>query len=409
MKNENNILVFSQWSFKDALIQTYTLPYVNIIRNIISPEIKIFVVTAEQQEIALTKEEIADVNKQWAVKNMQLLAQPYKRFGLEKIMTTLGDIFSWCKLIKKEKIKTIHAVCTPAGGIAYLLSKLTGTELVIDSYEPHAEAMVENGTWQKNGLAYKILFSLEKRQTRRAKALIGTTAGMKQYAAEKYGVQAKNFFVKPACVDMRIFSPKEKDKKLLKELSLENKIVCVYAGKLGGIYLKSEVFDFIKVCYDRWKDDFSFLMLTNALRDDIDTECERVGLPKNVVISKFVFHNEIPSYLSLGDFAINPVKPVLTKKYCTSIKDGEYWAMGLPIVISPNISDDSGIIENEKIGVVINFNEKAQMNEAILEIEQLLQSGDLLKKKIVEVAEKYRSYKIANIVYGQIYAHIAVK
>jgi len=407
MKNENNILVFSQWSFKDALIQTYTLPYVDIIRNIISPEIKIFVVTAEQPEIALTKEEIGEVNKQWAAKNMQLLAQPYKRFGLKKIMAAIGDIFSWCKLIKKEKIKTIHAVCTPAGGIAYLLSKLTGTELVIDSYEPHAEAMVENGTWQKNGLAYKILFSLEKRQTRRAKALIGTTAGMKQYAAEKYGVQVKNFFVKPACVDMQNFFPKEKDKELLKELSLENKIVCVYAGKLGGIYLKSEVFDFIKICHDRWKDDFSFLMLTNALRDDIDTECERVGLPKNVVISKFVFHNEIPSYLSLGDFAINPVKPVPTKKYCTSIKDGEYWAMGLPIVISPNISDDSGIIENEKIGVVINFNEKAQMNEAILEIEQLLKSGDLLKKKIVEVAEKYRSYKIANIIYGQIYAHIS--
>jgi len=47
------------------------------------------------------------------------------------------------------------------------------------------------------------------------------------------------------------------------------------------------------------------------------------------------------------------------------------------------------------------------MNEAILEIEQLLKSGDLLKKKIVEVAEKYRSYKIANIIYGQIYAHIS--
>ena len=405
---KNNILVFSQWSFKDALIQTYTLPYVDIIRNIISPEIKIFVVTAEQQEIALTKEEISDVNKQWAVKNMELLAQPYKRFGLKKIMTTFGDIFSWCKLIKEEKIKTIHAVCTPAGGIAYLLSKLTGTELVIDSYEPHAEAMVENGTWQKNGLAYKILFSLEKRQTRRAKALIGTTAGMKQYAAEKYGVQAKNFFVKPACVDMQIFFPKEKDKKLLKELGLENKIVCVYAGKLGGIYLKAEVFDFIRVCYDRWKDDFSFLMLTNALRDDIDTECERAGLPKNVVISKFVFHNEIPSYLSLGDFAINPVKPVPTKKYCTSIKDGEYWAMGLPVIISPNISDDSEIIERENIGVIMDFTNEHQFGDTIQKIEALLKNKSDLQKKIRKIGEQYRSYNIAENVYRSIYSNEAL-
>ena len=146
-------------------------------------------------------------------------------------------------------------------------------------------------------------------------------------------------------------------------------------------------------------------MLTNALRDDIDAECKRVELPGEVVISRFVFHNEIPTYLSLGDFALNPVKPVPTKKYCTSIKDGEYWAMGLPIVISPNISDDSGIIEKENIGAVMNFNEKTQMNKTILEIEELLKSKESLKKKIVEVAIKYRSYKIANDIYEQIYTH----
>ena len=123
-----------------------------------------------------------------------------------------------------------------------MLSKFTGAELVIDSYEPHAESMVENGTWKKDGLAYKILFSLEKKQTQRAKALIGTTAGMKQYALEKYGVEVKNFFVKPACVDLEKFSPSEKDSKLLKEFGFENKIVCVYAGKLGGIYFKRRSF-----------------------------------------------------------------------------------------------------------------------------------------------------------------------
>ena len=30
--------------------------------------------------------------------------------------------------------------------------------------------------------------------------------------------------------------------------------------------LKEEVFDFIKLCYDHWKDDFRFLMLTNATK-----------------------------------------------------------------------------------------------------------------------------------------------
>ena len=399
----DNILVFTQWSFKDALVQTYTLPYVDIIRKVISPERKILIITAEQQHLALSKDETDKINKDWAGRNMQLVPEPYERFGLKKMIASAGNFFIWYKLIKKEKVKTIHAFCTPAGGIAYILSKLTGAELVIDSYEPHAEAMVENGTWKEGGLAFRILFSLEKRQTQAAKALIGTTAGMKQYAAEKYGVQVQNFFIKPACVDLQKFSPKEKDAHLLKELGLENKIVCVYSGKLGGIYLKGEVFDFMQACYNNWKDDFRFLMLTNAAREEIDAECSRIGLPGEVVISRFVFHSEVPSYLSLGDFAINPVKPVPTKRYCTSIKDGEYWAMGLPVVISPGISDDSCIIENEKIGVIVNFNQTTEMTKAILEIKELLKSKRNLRDRIVHVAEKYRSYTIANSIYQKIY------
>ena len=400
-----NILIFTQWSFKDALIQTYTLPYIDIIREAISPGRKIILVTAEQASIALSKEENDQVNKDWKKRNMQLLSEPYKRFGLRKLFASVGNLSKIIGIIRKEKIKTIHAFCTPAGGIAYILSKLTGADLVIDSYEPHAEAMVENGTWKKGGLAFRILFSLEKKQTRKAKALIGTTAGMKQYAAEKYGVQVKNFFVKPACVDLEKFSPKEKNVHLLRELELENKIVCVYAGKLGGIYFKAEVFDFIKACYDNWIDEFRFLMLTNASREEIDAECSRVGLAPEVVLSRFVFHNEIPGYLTLGDFAINPVKPVPTKKYCTSIKDGEYWAMGLPVVISRNISDDSAIIEQENIGVGMDFADRSQFTSALMRLEDFLKTKNTLKEKIRQIAKQYRSYGIAEDIYKKIYGN----
>ncbi|HJS54775.1 MAG TPA: hypothetical protein VJ765_09535 [Chitinophagaceae bacterium] len=405
MKTAGNILVLTQWSFKDALVQTYTLPYINIIREIIAPEQKIILVTAEQEHIALTKAESGLVNKEWEKKNMILLPESYKRFGLKKILASAANLSKLIGVIKKEKIKTIHAFCTPAGSIAYLLSKFTGAQLIIDSYEPHAESMIENGTWTRTALAYRILFFLEKKQTKRAKVLIGTTLGMKQYALERYGIEVKNFYVKPACVDLVKFYPSEKDPLLLKELALKNKIVCVYAGKLGGIYLKEEVFDFIKLCYDRWEDHFRFLILTNATKGEINSEMQRVKLPGNIVISKFIHHGDVPRYLSLGDFAINPVKPVPTKKYCTSIKDGEYWAMGLPVIISPGISDDSDIIMKENIGAVMDFANKDKFSLTLSEIEkQLTKNGDL-KKRIRKVAEEYRSFKIAESIYKTIYGY----
>ena len=92
MKAAGNILVLTQWSFNDALVQTYTLPYIDIIREILSPERKIILVTAEQPDIALSKDETNEINKDWAKKNMQLLPEPYNRFGLKKLMASAGNL-----------------------------------------------------------------------------------------------------------------------------------------------------------------------------------------------------------------------------------------------------------------------------------------------------------------------------
>jgi glycosyltransferase involved in cell wall biosynthesis len=405
MKLNGNILILTHWSFKDALVQTYTLPYVKIIREIIPTEKKIIVITSEQENNALSATEIDAINLQWKKRNMELIAQPYKRLGWKKAIATVGQLFELYRVIKKNKIVAIHPFCTPAGGIGYLLSKITGAVLVLDSYEPHATTMIETGTWKKNSLPFKILFELEKRQTQKAVYIIATTSGMKNYALKNYGVEIKNFFVKPACISFKDFYPRSKDVNLLEKFDLYNKIVCVYAGKLGGTYLKDEVFDFVKACYQYWGAKFRFLMLTEESEKIINEQIKRLGIPLDVVITQFVQHSEIPNYLSLGDFGINPQVPVPSKRYGSPIKNGEYWAMGLPVVISPNISDDSDIILQNEIGVVTNLKQIETMDEAVRQMDQLLKnnSREILQKKIFGIAKKYRSFDIARKIYPLIY------
>jgi glycosyltransferase involved in cell wall biosynthesis len=307
-------------------------------------------------------------------------------------------------LAKKEKIKVLHSFCTPAGGIAVLVSKLTGLPIVADSYEPHAEVMVENGTWKKNSISFKILRRLEKALTKRAIYFIGTTSAMKEYAKTRYNIEIKNLFVKPACINFSQFSPGEKDYELVKQYGLENKIVAVYAGKLGGIYLKDELFDLIKCCYDLWGDRFRFFMITNTSKEEIEEQIKRIELPHEVVISKFCFHHEVSKHLSLGDFGINPVKPGPTRRYCTSIKDGEYWAKGLPVVITKDISDDSKIINENEIGVVLEELNDESYKRAVCKIDQLLKiDKKTLQTKIFDIAKRYRNYAIAENIYSSIY------
>lgn len=107
----------------------------------------------------------------------------------------------------------------------------------------------------------------------------------------------------------------------------------------------------------------------------------------------------------MADFAISPVKPVPTKKYCTPIKDGEYWAMGLPVVIPPNISVDSQIIKENRAGAILeSFDEKGNM-ETIRLIDAIIKGKSRMEvyNAIRPLAEKYRNFTIAEDIYKMIY------
>lgn len=394
--NKTNILVITSWSYNDALIQTYTLPYLNIIISNLSDDSKIFLTTLEKNNQPIH-------NNHPKIKNILI---DYHPLSLKGVMMWIKLIFKLLKTIRKEKIDVIHCWCTPAGMIGYILSILTGKPLIIDSFEPHAETMVENGVWKKNGLVYRLLFFFEKQLTKRAKYLIATTEGMKKYAKINYHFYGNNIFVKPACVNLKLFSEANlKTNLLVEELKLQDKIVGVYAGKFGGIYLEKEIFDFFKVAENHWGDRFRALILSTHTKLEISTYETKSEINPDTIVHRFVAHHEIPNYIGLGDFGITPVKPIPTKRYCTPIKDGEYWALGLPVVITKDISDDSDIIKKHVIGSVLEELNKDNYLKAIKEIDVLLKNNTRMElyNKIRPIAEKYRNFDIAEKVYKEIY------
>ncbi|MCW8967553.1 MAG: hypothetical protein OQK43_03270, partial [Flavobacteriales bacterium] len=327
-------------------------------------------------------------------------------FGVKMMLRFLGIISYLTSIILTKNIGVIHAWCTPAGSLGYILSKITRKPLILDSFEPHAEAMVENGTWNRESLKFKILFELEKKQSKHADIIIALTEKMKDYALEKYHIHLVQYFVKPALVNLNKFKwNKEQYISQRADRGLSDKVVGIYTGKMGGIYLNEEFFDFFKVADDYWESKFHLLLLTDKNKEEIKEQIAKKEIVKSKIEVSFINYSEISEYLQLADFAINFVKPVPSKRYCTSIKDGEYWALGLPIVITKNISDDSDIIKNNKIGSVLEeLNDKAYL-KAIKEIDELLSnnSREELYQKIRPIAEKYRNYSLADEIYSKIY------
>lgn len=398
MKAPHNILVITYWSWSDALVQTYTLPYLRIMERTLPPGSTIHLVTLEK-----TIPILEGIGSKGAIVHHQFR---YRSLGPKAMGMILGLVRGLCGLVRRHDIRTVHAWCTPAGMIGYMVSILMRRPLVIDSYEPHAEAMVENGTWRRKSIAFRILFLFERLQTRRASVLIAAAAGMRDYARMKYGGFRARFFVKPACVDLERFSNKDiKRPDLVKLLGLEGKLVVVYAGKFGGIYLYQEVFDLLRVARDRWGERMHVLLLTSHSPEELAPFMARAGLDPALFTIRFVPHRDIPSFMGLGDVALTPVRPVPTKRYCTPIKDAEYWALGLPIVITPDISDDSKLIERHGIGSVLQGLGQEHYSKSLDEVDALLQghTREDLYARIRPIAEKYRNFGIAENVYRSIY------
>lgn len=186
---------------------------------------------------------------------------------------------------------------------------------------------------------------------------------------------------------------------------MTDKIIGVYAGKFGGIYLQEEVFQLIRVAEQYWGDAFRMLILSAHSTQEILSMCDKAGVSHQTIVHAFIPHHEVPLYMGLADFAITPVKSIPTKRYCTPIKDGEYWALGLPVIITRDISDDSDIIEKHGAGYVLKELNEQEYRKAIEQIASLLSqySREELFAKIRYIAEEYRSFKIAQSIYSSVY------
>jgi glycosyltransferase involved in cell wall biosynthesis len=382
------------------------LPYLRIIQKNRSQSSWLYLITLEQKHQEISQNEAPAIEKELAKSRIKLISYRYRPFGFSAIWFWLKTILGLLFFVFKNKIDFIHCFCTDAAAAGYLVSKLSGKPLIVDSYEPHAEPMLESGTWSKGSMAYKILFAFEKWQSKHAYAVISCVQKMREYALVKYDASIERFYTKPACVDFALFSKnKIKNPDLLELLGLRDKIVMLYAGKFGGSYMREEVFDFIKVAYEFYGDRFRVLLLGNHKDDEIVKDCQRVGVRSSIISHCFVPHIEVADYMGLADFAITPFIPVPSKRYGSPIKNGEYWAMGLPVVIPPNISDDSDIIDKYNIGCIIEELNEASYKKAIQKIDLILSNEVQVERfeRIRSVAIKYRSFEIAEKVYAEIY------
>ncbi len=80
-----NILVLTYWSYRDALVQTYTLPYVRLIKQQLPAQSEIYLVTLEQSQLSLSEADARLVREELKREGIRLVAFNYSKRGVHPL------------------------------------------------------------------------------------------------------------------------------------------------------------------------------------------------------------------------------------------------------------------------------------------------------------------------------------
>jgi len=361
------IFIFAYYSIKDPVFQSAVLPY--FLNFPEKNKYQFYILTFEQKKLLPDKLERDQIfndlkkdNIEWKfLKWHSGFLKSIKKFWDLIIGITLSLI-----LIKRNKIEFIYSEGFPGSIISHYISKIAGIPHLVHTFEPHADYMLQSGIWKKKSWEYKILKSLEWKVGCRASYIFTATDLMLKKIRQKCSHTIA--YRVPSCVDLELFKfSSENRSKIRKKYSLkEEDIVLCYLGKLGGMYWDEELFRFFRLCLNT-NENFKFLIISKESTEKIESRLNQYNLRNNTIYIN-LNKNEVPGFLSAADFGITAIKQIPSRRYSSPIKNGEYWACGLPILIPKGISDDYLFAESKNIGIVLDDLSKENMFQIIKEI-----------------------------------------
>ncbi len=304
-------------------------------------------------------------------------------------------------IVRTKKIDLVIANSPLAGGACYLAVRNISVPFIVECFEPHAQSMRESGVWKVWDLRYLILSYLEGRQKKKAWRLQTVSNHYTQYLL-KEGVCKDTIITLPNTVDAMEFAFNENDRvKVRNQLGFDREaVVGIYVGKFGGIYYDDEAFVLFKNAFNFFGKNFRLIVLTPQILSEVGHKLNSYFIEMSNVFVASVPHNQVSKYLSAADFAFATIKPTPGRIYCCPVKNGEYWANGLPILIEQGIGDDSDIIKAEGGGVIFDIRKP---EAGFHQLSLLMKTGrGRLAKGISSIGHKYRGKKLMEDAYHKI-------
>jgi len=152
----------------------------------------------------------------------------------------------------------------------------------------------------------------------------------------RYGADPSTTTVQYPGLDLKRFSPGERDSKLLKRYHLEpHHQVVMFMGTLYR-FAGLEVFISLFADFLRSNSNVRLVILGGGEFDQkIRTLVKDLNLQDKVIMPGFIDYDELPAHLRLATVAINPFEPSTVTNCALPWKVVQYLACALPVVCTP--------------------------------------------------------------------------
>ncbi|MGY2133402.1 glycosyltransferase [Hymenobacter sp. HD11105] len=394
------ILFLSYWGLEDPLTISTVFPHLQLLQQRSDVE-RILLVTIERNGMKPIFQPFFPADK--------LTYEPLVSVPGRNVLVTKTDDFlrfpkELVRLAIEHRSNLLLARGAPAGALAYLVWKQSKLPFYVESFEPHADYMLESGVWKSYDPRYLFQRYWERKQKQIASGLLPVAENYRQQLIRE-GVPAKRIVTVPCSVNVAAFGYDEEERRRVRQKIgfAPDALVGIYVGKFGDIYYDSEAFDLFKAAANHFGPCFRLIILTPNAQDEVRSKLARVGFTEEQVVVTKAPHVDVPGYLSAADFAFAPIKPAPCRLFCSPIKVGEYWAAGLPVLLTEGVGDDSAIILEEGGGAIFNLDQPASVPDAIRQIAEQLQTPNY-RQQTVSLAQRHRSLDRARQAYTHFFS-----
>jgi len=400
------LLIIAYYHSSDPVFRSAVLPYFYDFPNF--KDFEFYLITFEDKNYVKS---IDYVNKKDDLKANNIIWIPVIRLNtpfkfINRLYEFIAASFRSIVIIFRKRINGVYSEGFPSALLGFVLCLITQRKHLIHTFEPHADYMLEGGTWSKYSWKYQFMKRTELLVAKNAYKIFTATALYIDYLKRK-GIPQETLEKVPSCIDTKVFTfNADKRAQVRKELGFNNehRVIC-YLGKFGGMYLKEEAFELFETFIKYGENKYRILIITPNITDEINELVTQYNLNNQIILCSLANSHEVSAHLSAADVGFVAVRQKPSKRYCSPIKTGEYLSCGLPVIVPRGISDDDLLMEKMGIGVVLENMSAKYYKYVFDQTEKLFQNGtiDDIKINARNYCMKTRSISQYKFLYEKIF------